>query len=507
MTAPARLDGETLLRWSRRAVAELASRRREINELNVFPVPDADTGSNMAHTMSAALEEAEKLDEHAAAPAVAAALATGAVKGARGNSGLVLSQVLRGIAEAAGRGELDGTAVAEALRIALVLVDRAISEPVEGTVITVLRAAGIAAAEQTELADVVRAAVAAARTALAQTPSQLKALRDAGVVDAGGRGFVILLESLAEELAGAEAPEVPAPESHGRPAYLEVMCHISGTDLDALEERLAAMGDSLVLARDGDHAAGVHIHTRAAGSVIEALFAAGTVTALRLEVLPEQTQAPRRAVIAVTPAGPVADLYREAGAAVVTPPAPEGDDDIVSAIARTVRTSGADEVILLPNGLLNHRELVSVERAGHAFEQEITLLPTARLLSGIAALAVHDPGQPVGVAAYVMQEAAAGMRTAVLVRAESARLTPAGPCARDDVLVLEGETVTAVAEDVAEAVESTCRRLLSAGGEQVSLLLHESVDLDELELAERLGVDVMAFPAGDIDELVEIGVE
>lgn len=504
MTSPDHLDGPALDRWARRAVAELAARRKEINQLNVFPVPDADTGSNMAHTMQAAVNAVDKLDQSArqSASKVATALATGAIKGARGNSGLVLSQVLCGIAEAATQGVVDGAAVARALKIALQLIGQAISEPVEGTVITVLRAAGIAAAEHEELSDVAKGAVEAARTALAQTPSQLEALRQAGVVDAGGQGFVVLLEALVDELAGAAAPRDSVGESHGRPAYLEVMCHLSGVDLNKIRAALEPMGDSLIVAPDGDDACGIHVHTHAAGEVIELLYTQGSVSALRLEVLPELAHAPSRAVIALTPPGSIAELYREAGATVVTP-----EEDSVLAIARAVRSSGADEVILLPNGLLSRRELISVERAGHAFEQDITLLPTARLVSGIAALAVHDPADPVGVATYVMQEAASAMRTAVVVRAESARLTPAGPCARDDLLVYVGDQIVAVAEEIDQAILQVCRDLLATGGEQVTMLLGSGVEVDELELADALGVEVTAYPAENIVELVEIGVE
>lgn len=505
MTAPDRLDGPALASWANRAVAELAARRQEINELNVFPVPDADTGSNMAHTMQAAVAEVERLntkEQHDVAK-VAEALATGAVKGARGNSGLVLSQVLRGIAQAAGTGPVDGRAVARALQIGLQLIDAAISDPVEGTVITVLRAAGIAAAEHEELADVVRGATEAARVALAQTPSQLQALREAEVVDAGGRGFVILLETLADEIAGADTPDAPVTEAHGRPAFLEVMCHLADVDPAQARAVLADLGDSLIVVDDGETSCGVHIHSREAGEVIEELYGlGGEVSALRLEVLPEPAQAPQRGVVAMTPPGSIAALYRDAGALVVTP-----EEDSVSAIARAVRTSGADEVILLPNGLLNRRELISVERAGHAFEQEITLLPTSRLVSGIAALAVHDESAPIGVATYVMQEAASAMRTAVLVRAESARLTPAGPCARDDLLVYIGDQITEVAEEVTPAVENACQRLLATGGEQVTILVRPDVYVDEHALAESFGVEVMAYPAENIDELVQIGVE
>ena len=177
------LDGPALHRWLTRAVAELVARRAEINKLNVFPVPDADTGSNMAHTMEAALAEVNSLPaaHQCDITRLTAAIAVGAVKGARGNSGMVLSQVLRGLAQSAVSDRITGRTVQQALTTANKFVHHAIIEPVEGTVVTVLRAAAIA---------------------LANTPSQLAVLRDAGVVDAGAQGLVLLLETMLDEVSG-----------------------------------------------------------------------------------------------------------------------------------------------------------------------------------------------------------------------------------------------------------------------------------------------------------------
>ena len=160
--------------WATRAVGELAHRRDEINALNVFPVPDSDTGSNMAHTMEAAVAELDNGGD------VADSLAFGAVRGARGNSGMVLSQVLRGVAESTVGSVIDGDVFVRSLKQAVELVDRAIAEPVEGTVITVLKAASesaedAAAQSGATLHSIVSAAIAAAETALERTPSQLPA--------------------------------------------------------------------------------------------------------------------------------------------------------------------------------------------------------------------------------------------------------------------------------------------------------------------------------------------
>ena len=520
MAASPLTDGARLLAWARRAAGELDRKRGEINELNVFPVPDADTGSNMAHTMRAAVQEASALPEGAAVTEVAAALAVGAVRGARGNSGVVLSQVMRGLAQASRYGAEEGEMLAVALTNASGFVDRAIAEPVEGTIITVLRAAADAARASVglPLEEVAGAATAAAREALALTQSQLPELREAGVVDAGGAGLVAVLETLteaqeAQETLGAQEPPQGEPEDvdrrkpdgHGAEAELEVMFHFAGA-LDALQERLKVMGDSLVVAPISDAEGMVHIHSRTAGSVIETAFAMGEVSDLRLEALPSAATAgaPERVIIAVTPPGSVTSLYAASGAVTVAP-----GPDVASAMLDAITRSGSEEVIVLPNGQLSNAELAEVEHAARAVEQAITILPTVRLVSGIAALSVHDPAQPLATAAFTMSEAAGEMRTALAFRAEKGALTPGGAVAKGDVVVTSRGEHMLIADEPMEAVERACRRLLEHGGEQVSILFDPSeLQAAQLEaLAGALGVDVMVYPADGLQACAEIGVE
>lgn len=510
MSASPLSNGARLLAWSRRALSELERKRAEINELNVFPVPDGDTGSNMAHTMAAAVQAASELEDGAGLTEVAEALAVGAVRGARGNSGVVLSQILRGFAQAADNGATEGEMLAVALTNAVGFVDRAIAEPVEGTIITVLRAAADAARPNAHLplVDVASAATAAAQDALRLTQTQLPALREAGVVDAGGAGLVAVLRTLTVEGDGAGEPEDVdrhMPEIHGTQGELEVMFSFRG-DLEALKGELAGLGDSLIVAPLNDGEATVHIHSRDAGKVIETAFAAGEVTDLRLEVLTSAVAAgaPERLIIAVTPPGSVTSLYAASGTVTVVP-GPNVAADMLDAITR----SGSNEVIVLPNGQLSNSELAAVENAARAVEQSITILPTVRLVSGIAALSVHDPAQPLATAAFTMSEAAGEMRTALAFRAEKGALTVGGAVAKGDVVVTSRGEHLLIADEPMEAVERACRRLLEHGGEQVSILF----DPDELradaleELAGRLSVDVMVYPADGLQACAEIGVE
>ncbi|WP_459611470.1 DAK2 domain-containing protein [Corynebacterium urogenitale] len=399
------LDGPLIAQWARRAAAGLRERQAEINSLNVFPIPDSDTGSNMAHTMSEAVSSTEASDGTDTST-VTAALASGAVRGARGNSGMVLSQVLRALADTASRGPVDGKAVARMLQQSVEFVKTSIADPVEGTILTVLRAAAEGAqAEKESLSDVVSHALASAEKALEHTPHQLDALAKAGVVDAGGRGFVVILQALQDTLnhagdtavrkpeqvhstevreestnASPQAAAAPHADVVGPNHELEIMFMFDYSDqpeaLDELRDYLDNAGNSVVIAQAGESLAKVHVHTRRAGAVIEKAFGLARVFDLRLEVLPdtELTQAP---IIALAPAGGAAKVFEGAGAIAL-------DLDTMDArdIDDTLAMFGAGPVTVLTNG----RRAAGLLDRGH----HIAAIETRSLVGGLAALAVHD---------------------------------------------------------------------------------------------------------------------
>ena len=512
MTSAETIDGARLLSWARRSADELGRHREAINSLNVFPVPDSDTGSNMAFTMAAAVREAAECEADATADVVAEALAVGSIKGARGNSGVVLSQVLRGVAQAAADGDLDGSAVAAALGNAVAFVERAIAEPVEGTIITVLREAARAAEgasiRNLGLSDVTAAALASAEEALANTPSQLAELREAGVVDAGGTGLVLLLKVLNAEVTGGsihgtagddaehESAHDEADHSHGVAGWLEVLFMFEGP-LDELEAVLATMGRSLVVARATDTHGKVHIHTTAAGAVIERAFELGAVSDLRLEILPDATpmhEARRvgRLIVAITPVGSLMDLYNRAGAVAVAP-----GPNVVADIRREITASGAHEVIILPNGQLDRATLEEIEATAANESLALTLLPTVRLVNGIAAVSVHDPRLPVDEAAAVMSEAAEEMAVADIVATDGGVEVVAR-----DTLIVRTESLTAAVRDAATV-------MLDGGGELVTVLVSPqdvaNVDVEALEA--DLDAEVVVYPADGLGSAGQLGVE
>ncbi len=299
--------------WAHTSVGDLIAHTDEINRLNVFPVADADTGTNMLFTMRAAWAQADAAAGGGDVAAVAAALADGALHGARGNSGVILSQILRGLADvaaeaAAERGgelaDVDGAVLAAALRHAVGLVVASMGESVPGTIVSVLQAAAEAAedavAEDADLGGVVTAAADAAVIALDKTTEQLDVLADAGVVDAGGRGLLVLLDALSKTVSG-HAPaahrsmcprrRTSRPPSPPRRPRFEVMYLLSGCEPDGVEhlrQRLDELGDSVAIAAsasDGGGRYSVHVHSDDAGGAIEAALPFGTPSRIQITAL------------------------------------------------------------------------------------------------------------------------------------------------------------------------------------------------------------------------------
>ncbi|NQE91628.1 DAK2 domain-containing protein [Nocardia terpenica] len=533
---PETLDGAALARWGRLCVAGLGRHRDEINALNVFPVADADTGTNLLATMRAAVAAAEPLAAGSPAHAVAGAMARAGTAGARGNSGIIVSQVLRGLAEAVQDGPLTAATVRIMLRRAAILVREALSTPVDGTMLTVLEAAADRAADcppDALLADVALAAADGAVKALGDTPSQLTVLREAGVVDAGARGLLVLLDALVE-VTGVPAPTRPAyegpiipthpehrsprppaspttphpaatdhtgritaaytdirptaPDAAARvaaargdrwagPQY-EVMYLLSDTDgerIAALRNELAGLGDSVAVVGDGAGGWSAHVHCGDAGAAVEAGLAAGRLSRIRIEGLAARSaELPRadRGILAVASGAGAARLFEDAGAMVL-------DGEVTAdRLLTAIRELPHREVLVLPNGALPAHELVAVSVAARggvggtrSAARDVLMLPSGSMVQGLAALAVHDPGRIAVDDAFAMSEAAAGTRWGALRIAAERALTIVGTCARGDGLGLVGNDVVVIDPDARAAARTLLDRMLGLGGELVTLLL------------------------------------
>jgi DAK2 domain fusion protein YloV len=576
---PPSLDAPAVRAWCRLSVQALGRAREEIDAINVYPVADGDTGTNLYLTVESATQAVEAVfDGHTAAggpaptlPESFRAMSHGALIGARGNSGTILAQLLRGMNESLvpPPGTNGGAVVpersADDLRQALLAAAEsayaAVARPVEGTMLSVATGAAHAARDtEGDLTDVVRAAHAGALAALAGTPGQLGVLRQAGVVDAGGLGLVAVLGALCEAVTG-EAPLTPLPgaargsgtlfrhthpagelpedgstsaapygdphadpqcadEGHvtpGGPAF-EVLFLLEAADdaaVRTMRDRLDGLGDSLVVV-GGDGLWNVHVHVDDVGAAIEAGIDAGRPYRIRVTHFGEQTRVPtgeraHRAVVAVVHGEGLAGLCAQAGATVVT--VRPGEQPASGEIAAAIQRAHAHEVILLPN----HTELRHA--AGAAADQartdgvRVALIPTRSAVQGLAALAVHDPSRRFDEDVVAMTAAAGATRYAELAVAEHQSWTMAGVCQAGDILGLIDGDVALIGTELASVAVTLLDRMLAAGGELVTLVLGATAPADlgpriESHVREHhLAVDTVTYEGGQLPVPLLIGVE
>ena len=487
----------TVLRFVDIAVDALAGAREEIDALNVYPVPDGDTGTNLYLTMAAA-RDAVREKGATGRDEVFEAFTRGALLGARGNSGVILSEMLRAIirriAEARPE-ERNGAVMVDALRRATEASYAAVGTPVEGTMLSVCKAAADAAAARlaqeptVRSRDVLCVSAQAAREALARTPDQLQTLKDAGVVDAGGRGVVVILDAAETALTGKRPPRVepghriPQPVLTqpgvdlvaGGPAY-EVMYLLDAPDetIPALRGTLAGLGDSLVVV-GGDGLWNVHVHVDDVGAAIEAGIEAGRPHRVRVTHFAEQVAArearPRtgRAIVAVAAGPGLAALFEEAGATVVR--GGPGDRPSTGMLLEAIERCGAQEVVVLPNDPDSVRAAqVAASTAETDHGLRIAVIPTTAQVEGLAALAVHEPGRTFDQDVLEMTATARHARQGAVTVAVRQAITMAGPCEPGDVLGAIGGDFVVVGKELTDVAHDVLGRLLGGGGEMVTLV-------------------------------------
>ncbi|MPQ97296.1 DAK2 domain-containing protein [Modestobacter sp. I12A-02628] len=540
------LDDAAVRRWSEAAVAALDGARSQLDALNVFPVPDGDTGTNLLLTLRAGI--AAVADADPGEPAWTA-LARGAVLGAHGNSGAILSQLLSGLAAALPGGvPAGGAAVARALHAATDAAYGAVADPAEGTLLTVARrgseAAVRAVAEgRSALADVLGAAADAARVALTDTTGQLEALRAAGVVDAGGAGWCVLLDALVATVTGVDPARVrlPPAAAHRRPGRLpdrherredvphqpprgpgsEVQYLLADASAEAvadLRTRLAALGDSLVVV-GVDTPSGrewnVHVHVDDVGAAIEAGIESGrphriTVTPLA-PPRPQAAVPGLRAVVTVVAQDGLAEVFAAEGA-VVVPVDPAGDEQqLEEAVLAAALGSGAEDVVVLPNDEHTYPVAVRAARRARTEGRQVAVLPTGAAVQGLAAVAVADPGRSFSDDVIAMTEAAAATRWAEVTVAEQEALTMAGRCQPGDVLGSADGDVVVLGPDPLTVACDLLDRMLSAGGEMATLVVGEDAALGDA-VCRHLSrvhptVDTVRYDGGPSGSLLLVGVE
>ena len=414
-------DVEQVLQLARAATTALERNRQRIDDLNVYPVPDGDTGTNMTLTARAVVEDLER-SKATDRPALVKEVTRAALMGARGNSGVILSQILRGAAEVLGEAEtIDAAVVARAFQGARDTAYRAVREPVEGTMLSVIRemadeSEGAAGDTQALLAAIVRRG----EEALARTPEQLEVLREAGVVDAGGAGLLEIVRGLAAAVAGEELPPAPvAREELSMDAIHQELSRyrycttfvIEGDALDAeeIEAELATLGDSLLVVGDPE-ALKVHVNTDEPGSALAIGTRLGVIERVEIANMHEQTVqreerllevvASATDVVAVVAGDGNRRLFESLGATRIV----EGGQTMnpsTSDLVAAVEATTAPEVILLPN---NSNVILSAEQAARLAGKRVVVVPTGSIPAGLAAMVAFEPGRGVEENAADMHE-------------------------------------------------------------------------------------------------------
>jgi DAK2 domain fusion protein YloV len=496
-----RLDGPALAAAAEAFRDALRSHRDYIDRLNVYPVPDGDTGTNMALTAESVVAEIERQGSTDLG-AVAQAMSYGSLMGARGNSGVILSQILRGLSETfRGLDHVDAETVAEGLRHAGQRAYDAVQNPVEGTILTVARAAGDGAScvdPREGLVAVLEAASSAARTALERTPDQLPVLKAAGVVDSGGSGFVLLLDALLHAADGRPMPVPPgspprqAPRLDARAGSpvaapgsgsdvvdlrYEVMYLLEAPDdlVPAFREVWAGIGDSIVVV-GGDGLWNCHIHTDDVGAAIEAALEAGRPRKIRVTDLREEVEEEKwvraaegteaagdgpedpvvTSVVAVCNGDGVRRIFRSLGVHHVVGGG-QSMNPSTAEILEAIEATNSDQVVVLPN----NKNIVPVARqAAREASKPVVVVETKGIQEGFAALLEYDPQGDAEANGELMARSAARVVAGEVTRAVRPSVSDAGPIREGDFLGISRERIEVVAPDVVAAATGLLGRLV-----------------------------------------------
>jgi len=504
------------------ALGSLRAYQALIDEANVFPVPDGDTGTNMVLTMTAAAGALGSDDPFAAAPPAA-------LVGARGNSGVVLAQWLRGLCDHAAPG--DPASLVRGLRRAADLAYEAVLQPVEGTILTAARAAADGAAGPT-VAEILESAAAAARIAVDRTPDLLPVLKDAGVVDAGALGLWVVLDAFAAGLSGREpappqATGAPAPRTVAREAgstrfAYEVQYLLEAGDeaIESLRAGLGRIGDSVVVSGGGG-LWNVHAHTNDPDAAIEMGRAVGGVRAAAVTAFADATGGPRSVPLARTaaPVGVVAvvagegfaRLFAELGAGVIVDGGPTMNPS-VGQIADAIRRCPAADVIILPNNddaipaAMKACELVDDRRA--------VVIETNDLAHGITTLLAYGDARDLETNAAQMRQAASVAASAAVIVAARTAATPVGTVRAGQSIAFSGREAKTIEDDPVVAVVRVVAMIDEEEPvEVVTVFAGATAPAEERSAVEKalrdalIGVDVEVRDGGQPIERYLIAVE
>ena len=495
------------------AYVALKLRAAKIDALNVYPVPDGDTGTNMLLTLRSVMEAvsaAPDLRGEAAAKAISRA----ALMGARGNSGVILSQILRGACEKLGHAtSLDAKTMAEALGGAKERAYSAVREPVEGTMLSVVKDAAAAAqafveAGKSDPVEVLREAARAAHESVRRTPELLRALREAGVVDAGGYGVAVILDSLRASLAGEE-PELENADDESAPnegLLRDTVEHsaeeawgyctefvVNGFSGDA--EKFSAwvhdVGKSVLVIPDEDLVK-VHLHTQDPGGAISYAGSFGRLSGVKVDDMEAQTKAraghedamlsPDLGVVVSSRGAGNRAFFESMGAVVVE--GGQGANPSTEDFVRAVGETGASSVILLPN---NKNVVPTAEQVASLVDVEVEVIPTHTIVAGLAAMVGYDPEGETGEVVEEMRDIVSGLRCGEVTQAVREARVAGREVPEGAYIGLLGGELVAVEEGVEDAAVRLVERMLEEGPDVVTLLRGYGMDEGSAKkVAERI---------------------
>ncbi len=521
-------DGQDLKRLIGAGLAWLERHQSAINALNVYPVPDGDTGTNMLLTMQSAYREINDSPE-VNVGIIAQKVAHGALMGARGNSGVILSQIFRGFARSLEKLEAFGTVqLAAALREAAATAYKGVIKPVEGTILTVAReaaeAAVPAAAGSDDLTYVLERVVQAARESVARTPSLLPVLAEAGVIDAGGQGLYIILEGLLRftrgerlnidtELAAAMGLQALHLGSEGDYGYdIQFIVHGHNLDVEEIRETIAAMGDSALVVGDS-RAVKVHVHSPEPGTPINYGASLGSLSRVIVENMQEQYQefvlgkakpaaAPEPPLgigtVVVAPGVGLHTVFKSLGASAVVSGG-QTMNPSTEELLKAVESVGSDEIIILPN---NKNIVMTAEQTKALSEKAVSVVPTITIPQGISALLALNYQSDLETNTRVMSEAAKCIQTVEVTTAVRSVQVNGMSVQEGEIIGLVNGKLSVKGNSPAPVVLDALAEVEAAGYEIITVYYGESVTEGEAE--ELAGQIREHYPEQEI-ELVDGG--
>ena len=506
------ITGQELREMFATATTWLEKSVPDIDALNVFPVPDGDCGTNMLLTMRSSIDEAYRATDRSAS-AVAQAMAKGALMGARGNSGVILSQIWRGLAMGlAEKKSFTGSDLADALLQASTMAYKGLSNPVEGTILTVVREAAAAAEAQAssgsdDLLSVMEATVSAANESVANTPSLLSVLREAGVVDAGGQGLYTILEGALRYLRGeveemqfrkpqmiasniplvTRLPQMVTVDEVPYGYCTEFLVKGQKLNPDKIKIRLEKKGQCLIVVGD-ESAVRVHIHTIDPGSIIHYAISLGTMHQVSIRNMDEQHQdflklqrekmpAVDVAVVAVVSGDGLSDIFTSLGAAAIVPGG-QTMNPSTKELLQAVESVVSDKVIILPN---NKNIVLAAEQVHSLTTKAVEVVPTETTPQGVAALLAFDYEADLETNARLMTEAKSAIKSIEITRAvRSTQLDGLSIKKKQAIGLLDGELL-AVGNNTAEVLNKMLAKLDLKRAEIITIYYGADTELPEAE--------------------------